>query len=118
MTEIDPIIDENSLKVTENKAKKTKMKRPRKVLRNEVAAPTSLSLEALAAKLEVLENELSIKDEKLAKIEHAQMTREIGEDEFGIGNWKKLTRGKDKGYIRQIYIDAEAMVSSSNRTRF
>ena len=117
MEEFDPLVSVTEDKVTEKTKKVTKTKLPRKNAK--AVAPTeSISLEALAAKLEVLENELSVKDEKIAKIEQNQLTREIGEDEFGIGHWKKLTRGKDKGYIRQIYIDAEAMVSTSPRTRF
>lgn len=124
-SDLDKITDnvtDIDLPETSKQAKVTKVKRPRKALKNEASTPEASALEkmvaTLAAKLEVLENEVSLKDEKLAKIEHAQLTREVGEDEFGIGLWKKLTRGKDKGYIRQIYIDAENMVSTSARTRF
>ena len=70
---------------------------------------TQKKLDLLAAKLESLENEISQKDEKLSKLENAQMTLKMGEDEFGTGLWKKLVRGKEKGYIRSIYIDVEAM---------
>jgi len=89
--------------------KNIKTNKKTKKLKSEKIDPTQQKIDLLAAKLEVLENEISQKDEKLAKLENAQMTLKMGEDEFGTGQWKKLIRGKEKGYIRSIYIDVEAM---------
>ena len=88
--------------------KKRSNKKNKKIVKEEID-PTQKKIDMLAAKLEVLEGEISLKDEKLAKLENAQLTLKMGEDEFGTGQWKKLIRGKEKGYIRSIYIDVEAM---------
>jgi alcohol dehydrogenase YqhD (iron-dependent ADH family) len=103
--EIKPKKPKKVLKFKEKKIVNAKEKEPNSIMQETLAK--------LEAKFEVLENEISVKDQKLAQLENAQKTLKVGDEEFGTGRWRQLTRGKEKGYIRNIYIDVTAMAGLS-----
>jgi hypothetical protein len=112
MSELDLALDS----IEEIQPKKSKKIKYKKIINAKEKEPSTAMQETLAkleAKFEVLENEISIKDQKLAQLESAQKTLKVGDEEFGTGRWRQLTRGKEKGYIRNIYIDVTAMAGLS-----
>lgn len=76
---------------------------------NEAAAPNGDLVHKLAAKMELLENQIKERDAKIDLLDRTQKTAGIGSESYGISLWKSWTSGSDQGYHRSLYVDIRTM---------
>ena len=64
----------------------------------------------MAAKLEVLENQLNEREEKLTAIEQSTQSKGRGLHKYGLSDWENWENGSEKGYHRSCYVDIRSMI--------